>query len=157
MAYLTPEQTAAAVLIPLGFILVNKTLLPYSFTDKEGTTFNAMADFYHAELDLWVEIKCGHLNGKTTVANAKRAYERLDPVKLARYASHCQITTQWNHSSVKHALVQSAIGAPQYAIVFTKQPDQETLTRIVKQGIQAYSLKQFAGIVGLQQAFEATE
>ena len=154
MAYLTPEQTAAAILIPLGFILVNKTFLPYSFTDKEGTTFNAMADFYHAELDLWVEIKCGHLNGKTSVANAKRAYERLDPVKLARYASHCQITTQWNHSSVKHALVQSAIGAPQYAIVFTKQPDEETLARIVKQGIQAYSLKQFASIVKLQLEYD---
>jgi len=150
MAYKTPEQIAAVTLNPLGFVLVNKTLLPYSFTDKEGTTFNAMADFYHAELDLWVEIKCGHLNGKTSVANAKRAYERLDPVKLARYASHCQITTQWNHSSVKHALVQSAIGAPQYAIVFTKQPDEETLTRIWKQGIQAYSLDRFASIVSLQ-------
>jgi hypothetical protein len=154
MAYKTPEQTAAAVLIPLGFILVNKTLLPYSFTDKEGTTFNAMADFYHAGLDLWVEIKCGHLNGKTSVANAKRAYERLDPMKLARYASHCQITTQWNHSSVKHALVQSTIGAPQYAIVFTKQPDDDTLSRIAKQGIQAFSLKRFANIVNLQLACE---
>jgi hypothetical protein len=150
LAYLTPEQIAAAVLIPFGFILVNKTLLPYSFTDKEGTTFNAMADFYHAELDLWVEIKCGHLNGKTSVANAKRAYERLDPAKLARYASHCQITTQWKHSSVKHALVQSTIGAPQYAIVFTKQPDHETLIRIIKQGIQAYSLDRFASLIKLQ-------
>lgn len=154
MAYLTPEQTAAVVLIPLGFILVNRTLLPYSFTDKEGTTFNAMADFYHAGLDLWVEIKCGHLNGKTSVANAKRAYERLDPIKLVRHASHCQITTQWNHSSVKHALVQSTIGAPQYAIVFTKQPDEETLTRIIKQGIQAFSLKRFASMVELQLEFQ---
>lgn len=150
MAYKTPEQIAALTLNSLGFVLVNKTLLPYNFTDKEGTTFNAMADFYHAELDLWVEIKCGHLNGKTSVANAKRAYERLDPMKLARYASHCQITTQWNHSSVKHALVQSTIGAPQYAIVFTKQPDEDTLSRINKQGIQAFSLEQFAIMVRLQ-------
>jgi len=155
MAYLTPEQTAAAVLIPLGFILVNKTLLPYSFTDKEGTTFNAMADFYHAGLDFWVEIKCKHLNGKTTRANAEKAYARLDPVKLAKHPTHYQIQTQWNHSSVKHALVQSTIGHPQYAIVFTQQPDEDTLARITKQGIQAFSLKRFASMVGLQLACNA--
>ena len=150
MAYLTPEQIAAAVLVPLGFILVNRQLLPWSFTDKEGQTFNAMADFYHAGLDLWVEIKCKHLNGKTTKANSEKAYSRLDPIKLAKHSAYYQIQTQWNHSSVKHALVQSTIGRAQYAIVFTQQPDEDTLARITKQGIQAFSLERFAGMVDLQ-------
>lgn len=152
MAYQTPEQIAGAVLTPLGFTLANKTLLPWSFQDKDGVTFNAMADFYHSGLDLWVEIKCKHLNGKTTKSNAEKAYARLDPLKLAKHPTHYQIQTQWNHSSVKHAVVQSTIGRPQYALVFTQKPDDDTLSRITKQGIQAFSLKRFASMVELQLA-----
>lgn len=41
MAYKTQEQIAAEVLIPIGFILDNGTLLPYSFADKEGHTITS--------------------------------------------------------------------------------------------------------------------
>jgi hypothetical protein len=154
MAYQTPEQIAAAILIPLGFILVNRTLLPFSFKDKKGEAFNAMADFYHAGLDLWVEIKCSHLNGKTSEVNARKALARIEPAKMSRYPTFYQTRHQWNHSSVKQALVQSTIGAPQFVIAFTQQPDEETLGRIEKQGIQAYSLTRFASMIELQ--LEAT-
>jgi hypothetical protein len=152
MAYQTPEQIAAAILAPLGFTLVNSTLLPYSFKDKDGTVFQAMADFHHTGLDLWVEIKANHLNGKTSKANAERAYERIEPDKLRKYPTYYQTRHQWNHAAPKQALVQSTIGAAQYVIAFTQPPDDETLTRITKQGIQAYSLTRFASMVELQLA-----
>ena len=150
MAYQTPEQLAEAKLLPLGFILVNRTLMPFQFTDKDGVAFDAMADFYHAGLDLYVEIKCNHLNGKTSKANAEKAYNRLDPDKLRQYPTFCQIQNQWNHAAKKQAIVQSAIGPAQFAFVFTKEPDAETMGRITKQGIQAYSLERFACLIDLQ-------
>jgi hypothetical protein len=111
-----------------------------------------MADFYHAGLELWVEIKCDHLNGKTSKANAEREYSRIEPDKLRKYPAYYQTRHQWNHAAPKQAIVQYAIGAPQFAIVFTKQPDDETLTHIHKQGIHAFSLARFASMIDLQLA-----
>ena len=151
MAYKTPEQIASAILTPLGFILVNRKLMPYQFSDKEGVTFGAMADFYHPGLDLYVEIKCNHLNGKTSKANAERAYNRIEPEKLhGTHAAYYQVQNQWNHAAPKQAIVQSTIGAPQFAIVFTKEPDAATVARIEKLGMKAYSLSRFAGMIALQ-------
>jgi hypothetical protein len=48
--------------------------------------------------------------------------------------------------------VQGTIGAPQFAIVFTKEPDAATVARIEKLGMKAYSLSRFAGMIELQQA-----
>jgi hypothetical protein len=155
MAYKTPEQIAAAILIPLGFVLVNLALMPYSFTDKEGVVFQAMADFYHPGLDLYVEVKCDHLNGKTSKAKAELAYNRIEPAKrYGKHAAYYQVRHQWNHAASKQAVVQSVIGSPQFAIVFTKRPDEETFKRIEKQGIQAFSLSTFENILGLQLALE---
>jgi hypothetical protein len=153
MAYQSPEQIASAVLTPLGFYLVNRTLMPYSFTDKDGETFNAMADFYHPVLDLYVEIKCSHLNGKTSRANAERAYNHVEPEKrFGMRKEYYQIRNQWNHAAPKQAIVQSVITPQQFVIAFTKTPDDETVKRIEKQGIQAHSLKRFASMIQLQLA-----
>jgi hypothetical protein len=57
-----PEQHAASVLTPLGFVFVHGTRMPYKFIDKEDEPFSAMADFYHPALNLYVEIKFDHLN-----------------------------------------------------------------------------------------------
>jgi hypothetical protein len=152
MAYQTPEQIAAKVLSPLGFVHSNNTLMPYRFTDKEGADFGAMADFHHPGLDLYVEIKCNHLNGKTSKAKAENAYRRVDPFRLQKSPTYYQIRNQWNHAASKQAIVQATIGSPQFAVVFTHEPDAETVKRIEKQGIQALSLARFAGMVGLQLA-----
>jgi hypothetical protein len=153
MAYQTPEQIASEVLTPLGFNLVNRTLMPYSFTDKDGQAFKAMADFYHPLLDLYVEIKCNHLNGKTSKANAELAYNRIEPEKrFGSNKTYYQIRHQWNHAAPKQAIVQSVITPQQFVIAFTKTPDDETVKRIEKQGIQAHSLKRFAGMIHLQLA-----
>jgi hypothetical protein len=157
MAYQTPEQLAAAVLTPLGFCLVNRTLMPYSFTDKDGETFNAMADFYHPVLDLYVEIKCNHLNGKTSKANAERAFNSIEPAKrFGPSKTYYQIHNQWNHAAPKQAIVQSVIRPQQFVIAFTKTPDDDTLKRIEKQGIQAHSLKRFASMIQLQLAVSSS-
>jgi hypothetical protein len=152
MAYKTPEQIAAASLTPLGFVLVNQSLMPYQFVDKAGTEFNAMADFYHPGLDLYVEIKCDHLNGKTSKATAERAYDRVDLVRKAKYPTFYQTRNQWNHAAPKHAVVQTTIGRAQYAIAFTGRPDEETLSRLTKHSIEAYSLERFASLIELQLA-----
>lgn len=157
MAYQTPEQIAAARLAPLGCIDVSKTRLPLSFTDKEGIPFNAMADFYHPGLDFHIEIKCSHLNGKTSKSKAELAYNRIEPAKrFGKFASYYQVQHQWNHAAAKQAIVQSTIGAPQFVIVFTKQPDEATVKRIEKQGIQAYSLSRFAGLLAMQLDVQAS-
>jgi glutathionyl-hydroquinone reductase len=84
MTYNSPEQKAAEVLLPLGCIHQNDTLMPYSFFDKEGREFSAKADFYHPGLELHIEIKDSHLNGKTSKANAEKAYSRVDPDRLRK-------------------------------------------------------------------------
>lgn len=154
MTYKSPEQKAADLLLPLGFINQNDKLMPYTFVDKEGIEFRAMADFYHPGLDLYIEIKDSHLNGKTSKSNAEKAYERIEPFKrTGRYARYYQIQCGWNHAARKQAIVQSAIGSPQFAIVFTGKPDAHTFNRIHKQGIQAFSISRFAGMLQLQLEF----
>jgi hypothetical protein len=157
MPYQTPEQLAAAALNPLGFVSCNSTLLPYSFTDKDGNTFNAMADLHHPDLDLYVEVKCSHLNGKTSKTTAENAYNRIEPAKrYGKNRTYYQIQNGWNHAASKQAIVQSKIGNPQFAIVFTQPPDADTLGRIERNGIQAFSLKRFAGMIELQLAMRDT-
>jgi hypothetical protein len=151
MTYKSPEQKAADLLLPLGCIHQNDKLMPYTFVDKERREFRAMADFYHPGLDLYIEIKDSHLNAKTSKSNAEKAYDRIEPFKrTGRYARRYQIQCGWNHAAPKQAIVQSTIGSPQFAIVFTGNPDEGTLARIVKQGIQAYGLKRFASLLELQ-------
>lgn len=150
MSYKSPEQKAAAVLLPLGCIHQNDTLMPYTFIDKESTEFGAKADFYHPGLDLYIEIKDSHLNGKTSKTNARNAYDRIEPYRLRQSPTFHQTRNQWNHAAPKQAIVQSTIGSPQFAIVFTGKPDAETLGRIEKQGIQAFGLKRFSSMLRLQ-------
>lgn len=150
MAYKTPEQKAAEILIPLGCIHQNDKFMPYSFVDKEGREFGAKADFYHPGLELYIEIKDSHLNGKTSKANAEKAYSRVDPGRLRKAPAYYQIQNQWNHAAAKQAIVQSTVGQPQFVIIFTKEPDADTLSRISKQGIRAFSLKRFASLLDMQ-------
>jgi len=124
--------------------------MPYSFVDKEGRDFGAKADFYHPGLDLYIEIKDSHLNGKTSKSNAEKAYSRVDPDRLRKAPRYHQIQNQWNHAAPKQAIVQSAIGSSQFAVVFTGKPDSETLRRIEKQGIKAFGLRRFTGLLQLQ-------
>lgn len=121
------------------------------FTLKEE--FGAKADFYHPGLELYIEIKDCHLNGKTSKANAEKADSRIDPDRLRKAPKYHQIQNQWNHAAPKQAIVQSTIGSPQFAVVFTGKPDIKTLGGIEKQGIQALSLSRFAGILRLQAEF----
>lgn len=130
-----PERQAHAVHIP-GY--------------KDDREFGAKADFYHPGLDLYIEIKDSHLNGKTSKSNAEKAYSRIDSDRLRKAPRYHQIQNQWNHAAAKQAIVQSTIGSPQFAIVFTNQPDEDTLNRVVKQGIQAFSLSMFTSILRLQ-------
>lgn len=158
MSYQTPEQIAGATLLSLGFKLVNATPMPYRFVDKENTEFGAYADFYHPHLDLFVEIKHSHLNGKTSKATAERAYDRIEPERrYGKHAAYFQTRNQWNHAAQKQAIVQAAVTRRGYAIVFTSTPDAETLTRIEKTGIQAFGLSMFASIIELQLACPSLE
>ena len=152
MSYKSPEQKVADVLLPLGFIHQNNKFMPYTFVDKESTEFRAMADFYHPGLELHIEIKDSHLNGKTSKAKAENAYNRIEPFRLRQSPTFHQTINQWNHAAPKHAIVQSTIGSPQFAIVFTGMPDAETLGRIEKQGIHAFSLNRFTSMIELQLA-----
>ncbi|WP_323142802.1 hypothetical protein [Massilia phyllosphaerae] len=147
-----PEATAAKALLPLGFIPCNNDLLPFAFEDKSGP-FNAMADFYHPEWDLYVEVKDRELNAKTSKATAEAALARVDPARYHKAPTYYQIQNGWNHAAVKQGIVQSTIGGPQYAVIFTGKPTDKTIELIEKRGIRALSLARFVSIVQLQQAF----
>lgn len=131
MAYQSPEQIASAVPTALGLYLVNRTLMPYSFTDKDGETFNAMADFYHPVLILYIEINRNHLNGKTSKAKAELAYNRIEPEKrLGDRKSYYQTRNQWNHAAPKQGIIQSVITPQQFINAFTKTPDDERVSEL---------------------------
>jgi hypothetical protein len=104
-------------------------------------------------LPLYVEIKHSHLNGKTSKESADAAYDRVDVSKrYGKHATYYQSQHQWNHVAPKQGIVQATIGAPQFAVVFTSEPDEATHARIGKQGIEAYSLSRFASMIELQLA-----
>lgn len=128
--------------------------MPYAFVDKDSTEFGAKADLYHPGLDLSIEIKNSHLNGKTSKTKAKSAYGRIEPYRLWQSPTFHQTRNQWNHAAPKQAIVQSIIGSPQFAIAFTGKPDTETLGRIKKQGIKAFSLFRFTGMLRLRFEFQ---
>lgn len=152
MTYLSkPEATAAKALLPLGFIHCNQKLLPFTFEDKNGP-FNAMADFYHPQWELYVEVKDRELNAKTSKATAEAALARLDPARYCKAPTYYQIQNGWNHAALKQGIVQSTIGHPQYAVVFTGKPTDKTVKLIEKRGIRALSLSRFVSLVKMQQA-----
>jgi hypothetical protein len=93
------------------------------------------------------------LNGKTSKESADAAYDRVDVSKrYGKHATYYQSQHQWNHVAPKQGIVQATIGAPQFAVVFTSEPDEATHARIGKQGIEAYSLSRFASMIELQLA-----
>lgn len=155
MSYQTPEQIAESKLQPLGCINQNQTYLLGIFKDKTGAEFRAMADFYHSGLGLHIEIKHDHLNGKTTKANAESAYRRIEAWRVRKSPTYYQTRNQWNHAAKKHAIVQSTLGRNKYVVAFTKTPDEETMKRIERDGVEAYSLVGLARILQVQLAFYA--
>jgi hypothetical protein len=89
-----------------------------------------------------------HLNARTCKSNAEKAYDRTESFKRTeRYARNYQIQCGWNHTAPKQSIIQSTIGSPQFVIVLTENPDEGTLARSVKQGIQAYGSKRFASLL----------
>jgi hypothetical protein len=92
------------------------------------------------------------VNGKTSQRLAEKAYNAIEPAKRTRYFAYYQTRQQWSHAAPKQAIVQSTVGRAQFAIVFIQQPNDATLDRIAKQGIEAYSLSRFASMIRLQLA-----
>lgn len=137
------EQKAAPVLATFGFIPC-QDFFPVTFQDKDGKEFRAKCDFFHPELNIYVEVKDKSLNSKTSKATADKAMARLDPARYAKSPTYFQCENQWNHSASKQAIVQHHLGPAQFMVVFTGKPDDATLKLIEKRGIDAYGLEKFS-------------
>lgn len=138
-----PEQLAAPVLARYGFTPYQDQFFPVTFYDADGAEFRAKPDWYHPELGIYIEVKDSHLNGKQTKKTAKNARKNADPWRVQRYPEYYQIQCDWNHSATKQAIVQHELSPARFMVVFTGNPDEDTLKRIEKSGLQAYSLKRF--------------
>ena len=66
------EADASFWMAPLGIVPCQATY-PMSFTDSEGATFTARADFQHTASGVWFEFKASNLNDKPTKAAAAKA------------------------------------------------------------------------------------
>ena len=134
-----PETIAGEYLKPLGWVRVSDTFFPtyYEFRDAEGTIFYAKPDFYHPILKAYIEVKDSSLNGVKTKAGSDRQKlgESYAPNKL-----YFQLKNGWNHSAHKQVIVQQAISASKFMVVFTGKVDDKNVKRIKNAGLHAYSI-----------------
>lgn len=139
-----PEQLAGPVLAKYGFIPCHDEFFPVAFTDDDGAEFRAKPDFYHPIYGIYIEVKDNHLNGKGSQLTARNARNSADPWRVQKYPTYYQIQCDWNHSATKQAIVQQTLTPAKFMVVFTGTPDEKTLKRIIKSGLQAYSLDKFS-------------
>lgn len=139
-----PEASVKDYLLRHGWVHQPNTLLPFTFKDREGTHFNAMADYYHPVYDVWLEIKDACLNGLKVKRTADKQSEaaRLRPA-YAKHPTYFQIKNGWNHSVHKQAIVQSTIGVNKFMVLFAGKPNAENIKRITNNGLHAYSFRKF--------------
>lgn len=84
----------------------------YTFHDANGSPFRAKPDFYHPELQCWIEFKCHRLNNKETKQESDYAYNQQAPHKRTpKGLDFLRLEVGWNHSLHKQAKVQSALKA----------------------------------------------
>lgn len=111
----------------------------YTFHDIDGAPFKAKPDFYHPELECWIEFKCHQLNNKKTKQLADESHQKQINYK-GRDCTKYQLDHAWNHSLFKQAKVQSSLRAVnKRMIVVFKDGTKLTTTSINKmkqQGIE---------------------
>lgn len=137
-----PERLLYDYLTSRGWIHQPKTYLPYTFTDPEGTIFNAMGDYYHPVYNAWIEVKDSELNGIKCKRTAEMQSEaaNLRPSYKSK-ASFFWIKHGWNHSVHKNSIVQKTIPPGQFLVIFTGNVNDANIKRMVNAGLHAYSFK----------------
>lgn len=136
-----PEQLAAAVLLPLGWIHASNTYFPrkFEFRDSNGELFHAMPDFYHPLYCKYIEVKDNSLNGTKTKRTADTNYNNAISNRKYKNLTYPQIKYQWGHSAHKQSIVQSEIGANDFMVLFTGKPDAKNIKRVINAGLHAIS------------------
>lgn len=141
------ERRIAPTLQSLGFVRCNDYFRldgsPRQFRDKEGAPFCAKPDFWHPELNLYVETKAGTLNSKTTVRTAASAEaHRHEYCRIQGRAFNVgdMFATQWSHSKVKQATVQRALTPQHLIIVFERPVPYEQMLKYKAAGLVAIHL-----------------
>ena len=105
--------------------------LPITFTDANGVTFKAKADFYCSITNTVIEVKNRQLNNYTT----KQACLNRQSVLRQRRGGYLtqleQLECCWNHSLYKQLIVQQSLAmlGIKYLVVFYKP------TKLTKQSI----------------------
>jgi hypothetical protein len=143
------ERKASEVLFPLGFVLSNDKAFPRHFKDKNGEVFQAMPDFFHPELGIYVEVKDRSLNDKGSRSEARNACANASDWFKRKHPCLHQIRNQWSNSAEKVAITQQALGAENLIVVFVRSleaggtREKETWQLIEEKGIIACDLKYF--------------
>ena len=117
---------------------LHQSTLPFTFTDKDGVSFNAKADLLIN--GNYIELKQHPLNSKTSITTCYNKlveryinrfnqpppsyythYDLSSELYLAGYRYDC-LEHAWNHSAVKHSIVSSTLAehGMNYIVVFEK-------------------------------------
>ena len=105
--------------------------LPTVFTDANGITFKAKADYYDTISNTYIEVKNRQLNNYKT----KQACLNRQSVLRQRRGGYLtqleQLESGWNHSIYKHLIIQQALAllGIKYLVVFYRP------TKLSKQSI----------------------
>ena len=133
------EAKASFRLAPMGIMRCTETY-PVTFTDRKGDTFTAKSDFKCQASGTWFEFKSATLNGRTTLATAKKA-----EATVRRNDALCFVTkgtlryrlleSQWCHSRYKQAAVVNTLTPANVVLVFKHAPGDVAAKRLAKAGI----------------------
>jgi hypothetical protein len=118
-------------------IVARDDYYPWTFTDKDGTEFRAMSDFYCPATGIFFEFKSGYMNGLLTKATADKAMSRFHEAKANGFITDRNenkklLDASWSDSVQKFKAVQyqAAEAGRCVVLIFDKKPDPKTEARL---------------------------
>lgn len=130
------EAAISFPLYNLG-IVSRDAYYPTCFVDDEGTTFDAMSDFYCPITGIFFEFKNGFLNGIKSKANANKAKAAFNKADALGYITKKNraietLKAAWSASVPKFRMVQDQLAASGHCavMVYDALPDAATQGRL---------------------------
>jgi len=130
------EAAISFPLFDLG-IVSRDAYYPHPFVDDEGTTFDAMSDFYCPLTGIFFEFKNGFQNGiktKATANNKLAAFHKADALGFITKKNRAIsiLESAWSSSVQKFRLVQTQLAATGHCVVmiYDTLPDADTQARL---------------------------
>ena len=112
---------------------------PHAFVDDEGTSFEAMSDFYCPLTGIFFEFKNGFQNGIKTKASANKALAAFNKADARGFITKKNraiktLEAAWSASVQKFRMVQNQLAASGHCtvMVYDTLPDEKTIGRLTR-------------------------